>query len=460
MRFLDYFRFAFKNLSRQKARTILTIIAITVGSLSLILMASIIISIKESLNDQFKNLGAFDLVTVIKDPNSTNNSSLITGANGDPSEGKMIDDTTLTSLRRLPHVIKATPTVSGFNIKTMRLDGQERKTWASMIAYDPNNDVFNLPMAHGRSLLSTDMDKIVIGNRFIEEMNYKGNRADLIGKKVMLAYNMGGNNSPDWGELPAKPPLNADKDWYESQSKNNLEVWAEIVGVTDYISLGWARRLMTSVSWQYPDCKDQDCGPNLTMQLVRDDQFVRQGYSSIILKTDSEKNIDSVAQEVKKLGYGANTAAKMLEEINKIILMISLVLAVIGGISLFVATIGIINTMIMATYERIKEIGVLRACGATRATIRRLFTAEAAALGFLGGFFGLLISLLLTQVGKYIVTKQASNLGSLPIDKIGNFPWWLIIAILVFTTLLGMISGLIPAIRAARMDPVEALRYE
>lgn len=471
MRFFDYIRLALKNLTRQKARTVLTIIAITVGSLSLILMASIIISIKQSLAEQFQQLGAFDLVTVIKDPNSTNNNSLISGGSGDPSEGKMMDDTTVTAMKALPHVTEVTPTVSNFGFGTMRLDGQDRKTWASIMAYDPSNDVFNLSVSAGRKLQVGDMDKIIVGNRFMQEMNYKGTPEGLIGKKVMLNYKNGGGNGPDWGPLPEKPPQNADKSWYEKFGKTGTDMPAEIVGVTDsgaiddgqsYITLGWARRLMTNVSWQYPQCqKDSVCSNSNVISIVKEDNFKNQGYGSIILKADDQANIGSIADEVKKLGYGANTAQTMLDQINRIILMISIVLAVIGGISLFVATIGIINTMVMATYERTREIGVLRACGATRATIRRLFMAEAAGLGFWGGVCGLVIALVLGQVAKYIVSHNSSmSLGSLPVEHIGDFPWWLIVAVLVFTTLLGMVSGLIPAIRAAHMDPVEALRYE
>lgn len=467
MRFFDYIRTAFKNLARRKSRTILTIVAITVGSLSLILMASIIISIKQTLVEQFDNLGAFDLVTVTKDPNSTDKNSLL-GSNGDPSEGKMIDDSTLAAARLIPHVAKITPTISGFSISTVRLEGGTKKTWANIVGYDPDNDVFDLSIAHGRKLKSTDMDKIVVGSRFLEDAGFDGKPEGLLGKKVLLSSKMGGGSAPDWGPLPEKPPANADKDWYESKNRSGIDISAEIVGVTEggvldsgqsYITLNWARRLLTNVSWQYPQCqKDQPCSN--TMSIVKDDNFVRQGYSSIILKANDQENIGSIADAVSKMGYGANTAQAMLDEINRILLMISIVLAIVGGISLFVATIGIINTMVMATYERTREIGVLRACGATRATIRRLFMAEAASMGLWGGVFGLLIAQVLVRIAKYIVTTKGASLGDLPLDNIGNFPWWLVASVLLFTTLLGALSGLIPAIRAAHMDPVEALRYE
>lgn len=495
MAFIDYIRTALKNLTRQKSRTFLTIIAITVGSLSLILMASLIISIRSALMDQFQQLGAFSLVSVTKDPNSVDNSSLLS-ANGDPSEGKKIDDTTLATMKKIAHVKEATPTVTGMGFSTMKLEDGAKKTWSNLIAYDPGNDVFDLPIAAGRKLTTGDLDKIVVGNNFAQDVGYGGNPEDLVGKKVVMNSKMGGcGGGPDWGALPAKPPANGDnKDWCESQSKNGIDITAEIVGVSSngnidsggsYMTLAWAKRLMTQVRWEWDEAARKQCdeensrqqqynketgkytGGNsnscenlATMKLVKDDQLTRSGYTSIVLKADSQDNIKAIAEEVTKQGYGAVTAENMIKQINQIFTMIGVVLCVIGGISLFVAAIGIINTMIMATYERIREIGVMRACGATRATIRRIFTFEAALLGFWGGLFGLAISIALIKIAKFAVTHYGANLGNIPIDKIGSFPIWLVLTVMAFTTFLGMAAGLYPAIRAARLDPVEALRYE
>lgn len=486
MGFIDFFRVALKNLVRQKTRTVLTIVAITVGSLSLILMTSIIISIRQSLVDQFQKLGAFSLVSVARDPNSVDNNNSLIGDNGDMPEGKMIDDAALTAIRAIPHVAEATPVLMP-PAKTIRLDGSAKKTWANITGFDPNNDVFDLPLTYGRKLTSADMDKIVVGSRLLEDIGYKGNPKDLLGKQVLLNLQFGGGSGPDWGNPPTQPPQNADKSWYESQDKNGLDVAAEIVGVINngtvdngqsYINIAWARKLSVQVSWQWQESKQknepqcvpdpktgkQNCtgGDSLppTMTLVKDDSFIRNGYNSVIIKVDDQENIASVADAVTKLGYGANTAKTMIDQINKILTMIGLVLALIGGISLFVASIGIINTMIMATFERTREIGVMRACGATRGTIRKLFTFEAGLLGFWGGVFGIIISFGLGQVAHLIVTKFGASLGNIPVEKIGSFPWWLIVAVLVFTSALGMIAGLYPAIRASRMNPVDALRYE
>lgn len=496
MKFFDYIRWSLKNLGRQKTRTSLTIVAITVGSLSLILMASLIISIRLSLVDQFNNLGAFNLVTMTKDPNSTDNNNLM-GTNGDPSEGKKITDETLASAKKLNYVVDATPILSGIGLGTMKLMGSEKKTWANLTAYDPLTNVFEVPIKAGRKLQKGDMDKIVVGQRFLEDFKYGGKEDELLGKKVILNSKMGGPGSGiDWGDLPQKPPLNADESWWKSQENKGIDIEAEIIGVADngtvgdgasYITLDWARRLNTTVSWRNDDevmkkaqeeCNRQnivdkesgkatwsgndncrmDGSKYLTLQ--KEDQTKNNGYTSIVIKIKDTKNLKNVADEVQKLGYGAVTAEAMLEQINKILMLIGTVLALIGGISLFVASIGIINTMIMATFERIKEIGVMRACGATRATIRRLFTFEAAMLGFSGGLFGLIISYFLGLLAKLLVNKFGANLGNIPVDRIGSLPWWLVVAVIAFTTIVGMISGLYPAIKAAKLNPVEALRSE
>jgi putative ABC transport system permease protein len=497
MRFIDYYQLAFKNLNRQKTRTFLTVSAITIGSLSVILMASLIISVRQSLINSFKKMGAFNLVTVNRDPNSSDNNQLISTGNGDPEngDGKKIDDSTLTALKSIPYVVDATPILSVW-AKTIHLENAEKKMWSNLVSYQPFSNVFDLPLLAGRSLTVDDMDKIVVGNKFIETYGYIGHPQDLIGKKVILTYDFGGGSAPDWGNPPVKPPANAGKEWYESQSKKGIDISAEIIGVADnktmddnqnYISLAWARKLMTQVHWEWDDsarkkCDEinqrqqesenqktngekknlnlSNCDNLITMTLVKEDNFKKTGYASIILKVDNPVNIKSVSDAVQKLGYGITTAEKMLNQLNKIFALIGLGLGIIGGISLFVAAIGIINTMIMATYERIREIGVMRACGAKRNTILYLFSIEAGLLGFWGGIFGLLISLILGQVARILVQKFGASLGNIPIDQIGSFPLWLIGSVILFTTIIGILSGLYPAIKAAKLNPVDALRYE
>ena len=112
--------------------------------------------------------------------------------------------------------------------------------------------------------------------------------------------------------------------------------------------------------------------------------------------------------------------------------------------------------MIMSVLERTREIGVMRALGARRSTIRRLFTFEALVLGFLGGFFGVAIGSVILLLGKPLIAKQFPN-GTTPSLTV---PLWLVAVVIALTTFIGFLSGLLPSRRAARLDPIEALRYE
>lgn len=480
MKFLDYLRIAYKNLTRQKARTILTIIAIVIGSLSIIVMMTLVISAKKALVSQLESIGAFTLVTVTGDQMEGGGGNLITTGNGDSSDGKKLDDKVLADLKKINNVKAATPTANLWT-KSMKIEGHDKKTWPNLLAYDVESQVFDIPITYGRNLKKGDMDKVVVGTQLLKKIKYDKDPKDVVGKKMILLLD--GNNSPDWGPLPEKPPTGEDnKDWWEEQSKKTKEIQLEIIGVTgggmdseqSYITMDFARKMQTQVRWEYDEeankkyqeeqRRNNNQGDseenNVNFQkLTKDDEIQKRGYGAIILKIDNTNNVKAVSEAVEKLGYEVTTAQDMLDEIGKIFTILGILAGVIGGISLTVAAIGIINTMIMATYERTREIGVMRACGARRKTIRRLFTIEAALLGFFGGVIGLAVSMGLGKIGN-IYAGQLAIEENLPIENFISFPWWLILSVIAFTTLIGLISGVYPAHRAAKLDPVEALRYE
>ena len=391
----------------------------------------------------------------------------------------------------------------------------------NIIAYEPESQVLRIPAGVGRSLQAGDMDKIVIGGELLRNFGYTSHPEDIVGKKVILYAQ---NYVDWGAAPPMPPENADDKYWQEMQKQSieiNATIVGVVTNGfdegTNYISLDWGRRLMTGVNWKFDDSRKQELEENRSrleqqlreeqnaqkkvfmmqlmdidddmarnillkewednwnknmserlktmgyninpMILAKDDGLSRDGYGSILLRADNTANIESVGKDVKKLGYGAQTAKEMLEQIEKIFGLVGLIIGAIGGIVLFVAALGIINTMIMATYERTREIGIMRACGATRADIRKLFIFEAGLLGFLGGIIGLALSFGLAKIGNSIGNQIAAS-QNVPITDIISFQPWLIISVIALTTFIGILAGLLPAIRASRLDPVEALRYE
>jgi putative ABC transport system permease protein len=180
------------------------------------------------------------------------------------------------------------------------------------------------------------------------------------------------------------------------------------------------------------------------------------GYQSLVVEVDNSANISSVASRIRQSGFGAATGQSQLNSQTNVANIIGLVLGALGLVALAIAALGVMNTMVMSVLERTREIGVMRALGARRSTIRRLFTFEALVLGFFGGFFGVVIGYIILLVAKPFIANKFPG-GVTPTITV---PIWLMLLVIALTTFIGFLSGLIPSRRAARLDPIEALRYE
>ncbi|MFQ5874798.1 MAG: ABC transporter permease, partial [Dehalococcoidia bacterium] len=171
-------------------------------------------------------------------------------------------------------------------------------------------------------------------------------------------------------------------------------------------------------------------------------------------KVTDEALVEGVAEDINDLGFNAITPSQILDEINNVFGIIQIGLSAFGIIALVVAAIGIINTLIMAIYERTREIGVMKAVGATRGTIRLLFIVEGGALGFLGGVIGVALGFVLGQLLNLIGSQ--TFLSDFPTSSMSVFTPWLFFGVIGLTTVISLLAGLYPANRAARLDPVEA----
>jgi ABC-type antimicrobial peptide transport system permease subunit len=149
-----------------------------------------------------------------------------------------------------------------------------------------------------------------------------------------------------------------------------------------------------------------------------------------------------------------------LDVANQVLGLIQALLGSVGGLALLVAALGVANTMMMAIYERTREIGVLKALGASAGEIRRLFTVEAGMIGLIGGVFGLIFGSLLGKAIDWIGHRYLINEGITGVGPLSVVPWWLALGAVAFAAIIGILAGLYPAARAARLDPVTALRHE
>jgi ABC-type antimicrobial peptide transport system permease subunit len=190
------------------------------------------------------------------------------------------------------------------------------------------------------------------------------------------------------------------------------------------------------------------------------DELAKQGYNTLTVKVDKASNAAGVAKNLRnKYKVGAADAQTEIKQQLAVFNILGAVLGGIGGIALVVAAVGVANTMIMSILERTREIGVMRAVGARRGTVSRLFTFEASLLGFLGGAVGLGVGYVLILIANPLINDQLKS-NAIASRNIVALPLWLILGVLGITTLIGLLAGLYPARRAARLDPVEALHYD
>jgi putative ABC transport system permease protein len=190
----------------------------------------------------------------------------------------------------------------------------------------------------------------------------------------------------------------------------------------------------------------------------------KEGFSMLNVRAQSVDVVTDIADAVNTLGYQANTPQSYVEGINSFFMVLQIIFGGVGAIALLVAAIGIANTMTMAILERTREIGLMKAVGATNKDVLSIFLGEAAGIGFLGGLGGVLIgwgaSAVLNVVALSYYASQVSQQGGLVPSMATSTPFWLPAFALAFATVIGLLSGLYPALHAASLVPVNALKYE
>lgn len=182
-------------------------------------------------------------------------------------------------------------------------------------------------------------------------------------------------------------------------------------------------------------------------------------YSSISVRVKNPAQIQGVEDAIKKMGFTAFSILDASRGLRQFFAVLYAFLGIFGSLALMVASIGIVNTLVMAILERRREIGIMKAIGASDGDVKKLFFAEAGAMGILGGLAGVALGWAIGQVIN-VGTNVYLRRQSLPPEHFWAVPWWLVGGAILFAFVVSMVSGLYPAGRAARLDPVQALRYE
>jgi cell division protein FtsX len=192
-----------------------------------------------------------------------------------------------------------------------------------------------------------------------------------------------------------------------------------------------------------------------------DRQAGRGGPQAMLLVAKDLPDVERVEKLIQERGLEVRTVREAVEGMKKGLSVVTVVASVLAGIAIFVSALGIVNTLVMSVLERTREIGLLKALGATDADVSAIFLVEAGVLGFGGGVVGALMGYVLALVGDELGRRKVEEVFLMPFK--GNlflFPWWLAAGALAFALTTSLLAAIVPTLRAARIDPVRALRHE
>jgi putative ABC transport system permease protein len=427
MTFKDLVKTSFGNLGRHKIRTILSAIGVTVGILTIVTMLSLGIGVQQEIIGVFRSAG---LETVTIRPVTEERTAFNQFA--EPQRTVIITSDLVEEMRARDDVVEVSPhvfTPSSMNV-SLKIGEQMTRIGVGR-SYMGVNEPFSRPpeLIAGEELGDGSQGEIVVDTIALESLGYEGEDAinDLIGRQVDLV-------------------LQAPRGDTEAFSFRLAGVFKSASGVDGpYFNAELnADDALALKGWWYND----------------PDILENEGYDVLVIKAVSLNDATQIVTQLQERGFEVESLETLLDMVNKAMIILQTMLSSVGGLALLVASIGIANTMVMSVYERTREIGILKAVGASPGDIRLLFMAEASLIGLLGGMvgtiFGWLLGIGLNEgILAYLAWREIPMTGTFFVVS-----GWLVALALAFATLVGLLAGLYPAARAARLDPLEALRYE
>ena len=445
---------ALRNLREAILRNSLTTLGIAVGVASLVAMLSLGVGLQQLASKRLSQSGLFDSVFVTPRMNLRGMGHEATPAPTDKPP-RLLDEGARQEISRLPNVVEVYPQIRFFT--EVRYDG---KPFATMVAGMPASSKASgsFDGMQGSFFSSDGAYETILQSEFAKELNPQ--TSALIGKEIVLRYAERQSLPQDSANSSAPPPSSNSALLPGGFSVVPKEMRLRIVGVVDtepasgFGGYGNGRLLiplqvaMTLRAAQINDLRDIVRGTSST-----------QTFASLTVRAKGPSYVESLEASIKNMGFGAFSLLDASKSLATFFRVLDMLLGIFSSLALFVATLGIVNTLVMAILERRREIGVLKALGASDRDVKQLFFVEAAVMGLFGGVFGAFLGWL---IGRALTfgTNVYLHRRDLPSVDITSVPWWLVLGAIAFAVFVSLVAGLYPASRAARLNPVEALRYE
>lgn len=466
MKISDEISLSARNLLRRKGRTALTLVGVVIGTCMVVLMISLGIAQTKTNEEMLQSWGDLTQVQIY-------GYGTMMGSDGKPL---YLDDAAIANIKQIPHVAAATPYAQAYNLEgeiTAGRNGRYTSDIYNLIGIDPTAlEPMGFALQSGSWPTNTPASEkatklqVLVGSS--TGYNFQDSRKSYNSPK---RYRYEGQTDANGKELP--PFVDIDKDKMtltiktgEGSTEKSRSWELEIVGVLepDGAKGYWTQ---SGIVLRIQDMK-------MLQKLYNDMTKTKEeskSYDEVYVKVDDLSNVTDVETAIHDLGF-TNTYSmnQQREEMQKQVMNSQMIFGGIAAVSLLVAAINIINTMTMAIYERTREIGVMKVLGCELGNIRTMFLLESSTIGFIGGLIGLIISLIASFVLNNLSTLgQGLDLSGLMGGgyymgggggTISIIPPWLMLAALVFATLVGLVAGILPANKAVKISALEAIRHE
>jgi putative ABC transport system permease protein len=449
MHFTDLLALISDNLGRRKARVALTAIGVVIGTAAVVVLVSLGIGLQQSATDNLFGIGDLTQINVYPRfdfPEGPVAAAPVLGgrdSGGPPQPEVTLTEARLKELAALPHVEVVIPQdyiQAQTVLKLGRLEG-----YVNIIGVGVD-DLEKMGLKPQSGSLKLEKGVILMGaqvptNNFFYDPRQRPGQPppeipDVLDKQLQLVVT---KYTQEGQQVNRNVPLRVGGIIAQNGGQADYSVYM-LLSEVDALS-GWAQ------------------GKRINR--------TKTGYNQVIVKVDEVDNALDVAGQIRDMGFQADTPQDYISSINNFYVILQVIFGGVGAIALLVAAIGIANTMTMAILERTREIGLMKAVGATNRDVLNVFLGEAAGIGFLGGLGGVAVGWGFGQIVNVLAlayfagqSSQQPGFGGPPPSVAVITPEWLMIGSLIFATLIGLLSGLYPALRAATLVPVLALKYE
>lgn len=433
----DMIDMALRNLWKRRLRTALTVLGVVIGTASIVVMVSIGIGMNKGFASQLENWGSLQVIDVY--PSGGMEYDKETDSMKQTKKQDELNAKAVENFRQMEHVEAVSPVINEYlYLVTGKLVAD-----ASIIGIEPGAmTALGYQVAEGRALTEEDSKAIVVGGsvefynpKLSWEMRYSSEppKVDVLNEKLSLTWdwNYGTRNADK-----SIKPIKVDAVGTLPADGNNS--WSIIMPIKELENLQKEKK-----KWEESQSEGN----------TSSNSRKSKEYERVMVKVDEIDNVQKVQQQIKDMGFRASSLTDQLEAMKETTRMLRLVLGAIGAISMVVAAISITNTMVMAIYERTKEIGIMKVIGASLKDIKGLFLTEAAFIGFSGGIIGIIVSYGASFLVNFVAQRQGSTMQS-------AIPIWLALGGIAFSTAVGVIAGYLPAKRAMKLSALMAIKTE